>query len=133
MRHSHLDKRSKRYAARQFVSEYTVEPVTVESIQEVSQELNMPNDSMETTGLQSRMMKEPLERCVGTVKFFDKARGYGFCKRQGALDVFFHAKSIERAGITNEITAGDRLEFDLVPVAGKGGKAINLKLLAKEG
>ena len=79
-----------------------------------------------------RTPKEALERCTGTVKFFDKARGYGFCKRTGALDVFFHAKSLERAGIEPTIGPGDKLEFDLVPVAGKGGKAINLKLLAKE-
>ena len=80
-----------------------------------------------------RIPKEQLERCQGIVKFFDKARGYGFCKRQGALDVFFHAKSLERAGIDPSLTAGDKLEFDLVPVAGKGGKAINIKLLMKDG
>ena len=120
MRHSSVDKRAKRTIPRQFVSEYTVEPV---------QELTMTDVNQQSV----RIPKEKLERCVGTVKFFDKARGYGFCKRQGALDVFFHAKSLERAGIDQNVAAGDMLEFDLVPVPGKGGKAINLKLLPKEG
>ena len=82
----------------------------------------------------ARTPKETLERCQGTIMFFDKGKGYGFCKRQGALDVFFHAKSLERAGIdldTINKSGGDLLEFDLVPVPGKGGKAINIKLLAK--
>lgn len=85
-------------------------------------------------GNENRLPKEQLERCQGVIKFFDKGKGYGFCKRQGALDVFFHAKSLERAGINvDEINkgGGDTLEFDLVPVPGKGGKAINIKLLAK--
>lgn len=119
MRHSSVDKRSKRYAARQFVSEYTIE---------ARQELQVLD------GNENRLPKEQLERCQGVIKFFDKGKGYGFCKRQGALDVFFHAKSLERAGINvDEINkgGGDTLEFDLVPVPGKGGKAINIKLLAK--
>lgn len=60
------------------------------------------------------------------VKFFSRDRGYGFLKRDKELDVFFTAKQLERAGIAN-IKENDVLEFDLVPVPGKGGKAINLK------
>lgn len=70
------------------------------------------------------------ERLQAQVKFFDKARGYGFLKRTGKLDVFFTDKALERAGI-KDTQENDLLEFDLVPVPGKGGKAINIKKVVK--
>lgn len=71
-------------------------------------------------------MSEVYKRIQAPVKFFSHERGYGFIKRPDKPDIFFTAKMLERAGIKT-IKEDDVLEFDLVPVAGKGGKAINLK------
>lgn len=68
------------------------------------------------------------ERVKAPVKFYSRDRGYGFCKRDGKQDVFFTSKALERSGITSGVKENDILEFDLVPVAGKGGKAINIKV-----
>ena len=70
------------------------------------------------------------ERMQAPVKFYDRTRGYGFLKRPNKQDVFFTTKMLDRAGIKN-VEENDILEFDLVPVSGKGGKAINLKKVDK--
>lgn len=114
MRKPHMDLRSKKYAARQFVSDYELPP---------RQEMEMPSN------LSSNV--QPSARVEGIVKFFDKARGYGFAKRAGFPDVWFHAKALERASIT-ELSPGDKIEFDLVP-NDKGGKAVNIKIVSANG
>lgn len=69
------------------------------------------------------------ERIKAPVKFYSRDRGYGFCKRDGKLDIFFTSKALERSGIMNGVKENEMLEFDLVPVQGKGGKAINIKVI----
>lgn len=71
-------------------------------------------------------MPETYERMQAPVKFFDRTKGYGFIKRPNKLDIFFTIKMLERAGIES-VKEDEVLEFDLVPVQGKGGKAINIK------
>lgn len=70
------------------------------------------------------------KRTTAPVKFYSRDRGYGFCKAasRDGQDVFFSAKALELAGISN-VKEDDMLEFDLKPVPGKGGKAINIKLV----
>jgi cold shock CspA family protein len=73
------------------------------------------------------------ERIQAPVKFYSKERGYGFFKRPDkpdAMDIFFTNKTLERAGHTNA-KENEVFEFDLVPVEGKGGKAINIKKINK--
>lgn len=72
------------------------------------------------------MSDEKYERVQGACKFYSQERGYGFIKQSGKPDIFFTAKMLERAGI-KAIKEDDLLEFDLVPVPGKGGKAINIR------
>jgi CspA family cold shock protein len=60
---------------------------------------------------------------IGTVKFFDADRGFGFIRPEdGSADVFVHATAVERAGL-GSITEGQRLSFDAVMDPRKGKTA----------
>jgi len=63
---------------------------------------------------------------IGTVKFFNSAKGFGFIAPEGgAKDVFVHATALEAAGMTS-LSEGQKLSFDIQPDA-KGSKAVNLQ------
>ena len=63
---------------------------------------------------------------IGTVKFFNSAKGFGFIAPEGgAKDVFVHATALEAAGMTS-LSEGQKLSFDIQPSA-KGSKAVNLQ------
>ena len=72
------------------------------------------------------------ERFTGTVRFFDIDKGYGFCRRTGELpDVFVHSSALKRSGIFDAVRAGDTLEFDVLPVEGKGPKASSIRVVER--
>jgi CspA family cold shock protein len=51
---------------------------------------------------------------VGTVKFFNAQRGYGFIEPQdGSKDVFVHISAVERANM-GTLTEGQKVRFELV-------------------
>lgn len=53
------------------------------------------------------------EKAVGTVKFFNSMKGFGFITRDdGEADAFVHISAVERSGLST-LNEGDRLEFDL--------------------
>ena len=57
---------------------------------------------------------------VGTVKFFNVQKGFGFISPEdGSEDVFVHISAIERAGMTT-LNEGQRLSFDIVKDPKKG-------------
>src|SRR5882762_6474043 len=63
---------------------------------------------------------------IGTVKFFNSSKGFGFIAPEGgAKDVFVHATALEAAGMTS-LSEGQKLSFDIQPDA-KGSKAVNLQ------
>ena len=63
---------------------------------------------------------------IGTVKFFNSAKGFGFIAPEGGgKDVFVHATAVEAAGM-HTLTEGQRVSFDVQPDA-RGVKATNLK------
>ncbi len=63
---------------------------------------------------------------IGTVKFFNTAKGFGFIAPEGGgKDVFVHATAVEAAGMRT-LTEGQRVSFDVQPDA-RGVKATNLK------
>jgi CspA family cold shock protein len=65
---------------------------------------------------------------VGTVKWFNGQKGFGFiAPDDGSKDVFVHISAVERSGM-NDLREGQKVEFDL-EADRKTGKqsAINLK------
>ena len=63
---------------------------------------------------------------LGTVKFFNATKGFGFITPEGGgKDVFVHATAMEAAGI-HTLSEGDRVSFD-VQQDTRGAKAVNLK------
>ena len=60
----------------------------------------------------------------GTVKFFNRAKGFGFITPDdGAKDVFVHQNSLDV-----DINEGDKVSYD-VEESQKGLNAINVKLV----
>ena len=56
---------------------------------------------------------------IGTVKFFNAAKGFGFIAPEGGdKDVFVHASAVERAGM-DPLTEGQRVSFDVIEERGK--------------
>jgi CspA family cold shock protein len=63
---------------------------------------------------------------TGTVKWFNKVKGYGFIEPTGGgKDVFVHITAVERAGL-GELQEGQKVSYDLVTERGKQS-ADNLK------
>jgi cold shock protein len=52
------------------------------------------------------------ERFVGTVKWFNPAKGYGFIGRDGAEDVFVHFSAIQMDGY-RVLKEGQKVEFSV--------------------
>lgn len=51
---------------------------------------------------------------IGTVKFFNATKGYGFIQPDdGGNDVFVHISAVERAGMRS-VVEGQKLNFDVV-------------------
>ena len=50
------------------------------------------------------------ERIIGTVKWFNGSKGYGFIERDGGDDVFVHFTAIQGDGFRN-LEEGQRVEF----------------------
>ena len=62
---------------------------------------------------------------IGTVKFFNTSKGFGFIAPDGGgKDVFVHASAVEAAGMRS-LNEGQKVSFDIQPDA-KGAKAGNL-------
>ena len=56
---------------------------------------------------------------IGTVKFFDAIRGFGFIQPEdGAKDVFVHKSAVATAGMET-LTQGQRVKFEVVTERGK--------------
>jgi CspA family cold shock protein len=52
------------------------------------------------------------EREIGTVKWFNGSKGYGFIARENAEDVFVHYSAIRGDGYRN-LEEGQRVEFSV--------------------
>ena len=56
---------------------------------------------------------------VGTVKWFNPTKGYGFIQPQGGgKDVFVHISAVERVGLSS-LNEGQAIEYEIVSNRGK--------------
>jgi len=60
---------------------------------------------------------------IGTVKWFNPAKGFGFIQPEnGSHDVFVHISAVERAGL-GTLNEGQRVSFNIVEERGKKAAA----------
>jgi len=65
---------------------------------------------------------------IGTVKFFNASKGYGFIQPDGGgNDAFVHISAVERSGL-NGLTDNQRVSYDLEQDLRGKMSAVNLKL-----
>jgi cold shock protein len=64
---------------------------------------------------------------VGTVKFFNAEKGYGFISREDGSDVFVHFSNIQGTGYRS-LEAGQQVEFEIGP-GRNGDEAQNVRVL----
>ena len=56
---------------------------------------------------------------VGTVKFFNTQKGFGFIQPDdGSKDVFVHISAVERAGMRS-LAEGQKISYEIVTERGK--------------
>jgi CspA family cold shock protein len=67
------------------------------------------------------------ERVVGTVKWFNSGKGYGFIAREGGPDVFVHFTAISADGFRT-LEEGQKVEFT-IEQGQKGPQASNVVLV----
>jgi len=67
------------------------------------------------------------ERVIGTVKWFNGSKGYGFIAREGGPDVFVHFSAIEGEGFRN-LNEGQQVEFT-IEQGPKGPQAANVRAI----
>ncbi|HEY0312185.1 MAG TPA: cold-shock protein [Allosphingosinicella sp.] len=64
---------------------------------------------------------------IGTVKFFDTSKGYGFITNEaGGSDAFVHVTAVEAAGM-NTLEKEQRISYDLENDKRGKTSAVNLK------
>ncbi len=65
---------------------------------------------------------------VGTVKWFNSTKGYGFITpSEGGRDVFVHISAVEKAGI-NHLNEGQRVSYEIATNRDGKQSADNLKI-----
>lgn len=52
------------------------------------------------------------ERIIGTVKWFNNAKGYGFLEQENGEDVFVHYSAIQNEGFKT-LEEGQQVEFSI--------------------
>lgn len=63
---------------------------------------------------------------IGTVKWFNPTKGFGFIQPEdGSADVFVHISAVEQSGL-NGLNEGQKVEYDIEDNRGKQA-ATNLK------
>ena len=66
---------------------------------------------------------------IGTVKWFNPTKGYGFIEPEdGSKDAFVHISAVERAGLTT-LTEGQKVSFELEPCQNGKSSAENLSIV----
>jgi CspA family cold shock protein len=64
---------------------------------------------------------------VGTVKWFNSAKGFGFIEPEdGGADVFVHITAVQASGMT-ELAEGQKVSYDLEEARNGKTNAVNLQ------
>ncbi len=67
---------------------------------------------------------------VGTVKWFNATKGFGFISPEdGSKDVFVHISAVQRAGLQT-LREGQRVQYEMTP--GRDGRTAAENLVAKD-
>ncbi|ADY73792.1 cold-shock DNA-binding domain protein [Desulfurobacterium thermolithotrophum DSM 11699] len=66
-----------------------------------------------------------MEKLVGTVKWFDSKKGYGFITADNGQDVFVHYTGIAGTGFRT-LEEGERVSFNITE-SNKGLKAVDVE------
>lgn len=64
------------------------------------------------------------DRIIGTVKWFNGDKGYGFISREGGADVFVHFNAIQSSGYRS-LNEGQKVEFS-IEQGPKGPQAVDV-------
>lgn len=69
---------------------------------------------------------------VGTVKFFNTTKGFGFIQPEdGSKDAFVHISALERSGISS-LSEGQKVEYELQTDSRSGKQAAeNLSIVSE--
>jgi CspA family cold shock protein len=62
---------------------------------------------------------------IGTVKFFNAQKGFGFISREGGADVFVHFSNIDGSGYKS-LEEGQTVEFE-IGQGRKGDEALKVR------
>ena len=62
---------------------------------------------------------------IGTVKFFNAQKGFGFISREGGADVFVHFSNIDGSGY-RQLEEGQPVEFE-IGQGRKGDEALKVR------
>jgi CspA family cold shock protein len=68
------------------------------------------------------------ERIIGTVKWFNGSKGYGFLSQEDGADVFVHYSAISMEGYKN-LQEGQKVEFS-IEKGPKGLQAVNVTAIS---
>ncbi len=87
-----------------------------------------PQNSALLWGSSREFIRTETEMAVGTVKWFNATKGYGFIQPEdGGKDVFVHITAVERSEL-NGLNEGQRLSYELEKDRRTGKEsAVNLK------
>lgn len=65
---------------------------------------------------------------AGTVKWFNRRKGFGFIQQDEGGDIFVHKSGVKYTGFRTTLREGDRVSFD-IEQGPKGPKAINVRVI----
>ena len=83
--------------------------------------MNPKNSVVAAGAMSARAFKARKELLmpVGTVKFFNTQKGFGFIQPDdGSKDVFVHISAVEKAGMRS-LAEGQKISFEIVTERGK--------------